>query len=205
MHRIAKGVALGLGWGLVAAVAAAQAPAPAAAPAAASHKIAVVDIPQVLQSYKKRDVLQKGIEERVKAVEVQIAATRSQIKDLEEKLGSELVQNDVGMKEKLEIDLAKLKPDLEVQLRWRKIVNARETAKAMRILFDDIKAAVDEVAKRENVDLVFQVVPPNPPGKGDVMEEIVRRPLLYYKKEAVVDLTEKITRQVNENYGKAAK
>ena len=203
MHRIVKGWALGLGWGLVTAVAAAQAPAPA--PAAAAHKIAVVDIPQVLQSYKKRDNLQKGIEERVKAVEVQVVATRAQIKELEEKLGSELVQNDEGMKEKLEIDLAKLKPDLEVQLRWRKIVNARETAKAMRELFDDIKVAVDEVAKREDVDLVFQVVPPNPPGKGDVMEEIVRRPLLYYKKEAVVDLTEKITRQVNENYGKAAK
>jgi|GEM_PF-4073564 len=184
------------------APATAQAPAPAPVP---GLRVAVVDVPQVLQNYKKRDVLQKGIEDRVKAVEIQIAATRSQIKDLEEKLSSELVKNDLGMREKLEIDLAKLKPDLEVQLRWRNIVNTRESSQAMRELFDDIKAAVDEVAKREGVDMVFQVVPPNPPGKGDVMEEIVRRPILYYKKEAVIDLTEKVSRQVNENYDKASK
>jgi outer membrane protein len=188
--RWSMGVAAGL---LAALPAAAQAPAPAA-----GLRVAVVDVPQVLQTYKKRDLLQKEIETRVKSIEVQIEALRSQVKELEEKLASDLVKSDQGMRDKLEIDLAKLKPDLEVQLRWRNIVNTRESAKAMRELFDDIKVAVDEVAKREGVDLVFQVVPPNPPGKGDVMEEIVRRPVLYFKKETVADLTDKVSRQVNE-------
>ncbi len=198
MHHIAKGGIVGLGLALLA-------PLAAAAQAPAGPRVAVVDVPQVLQTYKKRDVLQKAIEERVKSVVVQIDATKAQIKDLEEKLASDLVKNDQGMREKLEIDLAKLKPDLEVQLRWRNIVNARETSRAMRELFDDIKVAVDEVAKRESADLVFQVVPPNKHGEGDVMEEIVRRPLLYYRKDAVVDLTEKVTLQVNETYEKAPK
>jgi outer membrane protein len=200
-----KGWAFGVGLGLLASLpATAQAPAPVPAPAA-GLKVAVVDIPQVLQGYKKRDVLQKEIESRVKSVEVQMEALRSQIKDLEEKLSSELVKNDQGMRDKLEIDLAKLKPDLEIQTRWRNIVNTRESTKAMRELFDDIKVAVDDVAKREGVDLVFQIVPPNPQGKGDVMEEIVRRPLLFFRKETVVELSDKVARQVNENLEKQPK
>ena len=203
MRQGVKGWAFGVGLGLLASLpATAQAPAPAPA---AGLKVAVVDIPQVLQGYKKRDILQKEIESRVKAVEVQIEALRAQVKELEEKLSSDLVKNDQGMRDKLEIDLAKLKPDLEIQARWRNIVNTRESAKAMRELFDDIKVAVDDVAKREGVDLVFQVVPPNPQGKGDVMEEIVRRPLLFFRKEIVVDLSDKVARQINENFEKQPK
>jgi len=203
MRQGVKGWAFGVGLGLLASLpATAQAPAPAPA---AGLKVAVVDIPQVLQGYKKRDILQKEIESRVKAVEVQIEALRAQVKELEEKLSSDLVKNDQGMRDKLEIDLAKLKPDLEIQARWRNIVNTRESAKAMRELFDDIKVAVDDVAKREGVDLVFQVVPPNPQGKGDVMEEIVRRPLLFFRKETVVDLSDKVARQINENFEKQPK
>jgi outer membrane protein len=196
MFQGVKGWLFGAGVGLLASLpATAQAPVP---PPAAGLKIAVVDIPQVLQGYKKRDILQKELEGRVKSVEIQIEALRSQVKELEEKLASDLVKSDQGMRDKLEIDLAKLKPDLEVQVRWRNIVHTRESQKAMRELFDDIKVAVDEVAKREGVDLVFQVVPPNPPGKGDVMEEIVRRPVLYFKKDTIADLTDKVSRQVNE-------
>jgi outer membrane protein len=203
MFQGVKGWGFGVGLGLLASLpATAQAPAPVPA---AGLKIAVVDIPQVLQGYKKRDILQKEIETRVKSVEIQMEALRSQIKELEEKLTSELVKNDQGMRDKLEIDLAKLKPDLEVQTRWRNIVNTRESTKAMRELFDDIKVAVDEVAKREGVDLVFQVVPPNPQGKGDVMEEIVRRPLLFFRKETVIELSDKVSRQVNENLEKQPK
>ena len=201
MRQGVKGWAFGVGLGLLASLpATAQAPAPAPA---AGLKVAVVDIPQVLQGYKKRDLLQKEIESRVKSVEIQVEALRAQIKELEEKLSSELVKNDQGMRDKLEIDLAKLKPDLEVQTRWRNIVNTRESSKAMRELFDDIKVAIDEVAKREGVDLVFQVV--NPQGKGDVMEEIVRRPLLFFKKDTISDLSDKVARQVNENLEKQPK
>ncbi len=197
-HGILKW-AMGVGMGLLSALpAAAQAPA-------GGLKVGIVDIQQVLSSYKKRDVLQKDFETRLKSVEVQIEALKAEIKDIEEKLASEIAQKDQGLKDRLELDLAKKKPDLDVQLRWRTIVSARENAKAMRELIDDIKAAVEEVAKREGCDLVFQQLPPNPQGKGDVMDELIRRPILYYRKEAILDITDRVSRQVNEAYEKQPK
>jgi len=194
-RRIRGGiVALALGVALGAAEAA---PAPAGGP-----KIGVIDIPRAVQAYKKRDVLQKDIEANVKKIQLQVEALKGQIKDLEDKLASDLAQKDQEMRDKLEIDLAKLRPDLEVEIRHRNAVNNRETAKAMRLLFDDIKRVVDEVAQQENCDLVFQILPPNPEGKGDVMEEIIRRPLLYFKKDAVVDVTDRVVAALNAAYDK---
>jgi Skp family chaperone for outer membrane proteins len=199
MRHGVKGWAAGVGLGLLSALpAAAQAPA-------GGLKVGIVDIQQVLSSYKKRDVLQKDFESRVKSVEIQIEALKSEIKDIEEKLSSEIAQKDQGLKDRLELDLAKKKPDLEVQLRWRSIVSARENAKAMRELIDDIKVGVEEVAKREGCDLVFQQLPPNPPGKGDVMDELIRRPVIFYRKEAVLDITDRVSRQVNESFEKQPK
>jgi outer membrane protein len=200
MRHAVKRWAMGVvGLGLLSALpAAAQAPV-------GGVKIGIVDIQQVLSSYKKREILQKEFESKVKNVEIQIQALQSEIKDLEEKLGSEMAQKDQGLKDRLELDLAKKKPDLEVQLRWRSIVSARENGRAMRELIDDIKAAVEEVAKREGCDLVFQLLPPNPPNKGDVMDELIRRPVLYYRKDAILDISDRVVRQVNENYDKQPK
>jgi outer membrane protein len=194
VHGWAAGIGLGL---LASGPLAAQAPA-------AGVRIAVVDVPLVLQGYKKREVLLKEMEGRVKGVELQVEALRARIKELEEKIASDLAQKDPATREQLEIELAKTRPDLDVELRRRALVINRETAKAMRELFDDIKAGVDEVARREGVDLVFQVVPPSKPDVN-VQDEIVRRPVLYYKKDTVLDLTDRVVRQVNETYEKAGK
>lgn len=190
MRKRACGWMTGAALGLVAGL-----------PAMAQLKLAVVDVGQVIRQCKKREDLQKGIMEIVKVETNKIDALNDKIRNTQQQLDSDVAKKNLSIREGLEIELAGLPGQVEAQRRWAQIVNNIETAKAMRTLFEDVKKAVEEVAKADGYDLVSQVMsPPSADEQIDVLQEIVRKPVIYFKKETVTDITATVLAKVDLNH-----
>lgn len=194
MRTRACGWLAGVGLGLLAGL---------SGMAQAGPKLGVVDVGQVIRQCKKREDKQKGIVERVKKEADKLDELNKQIEKVQSLLRGQQNPSDLEARQMWELQLAELRGKAEAQQRWVQIINNLETGRAMRELFDDVKKAVEEVATREKYDLVAQVMsPPNPDEAVDVLQEIVRKPVIYYNKQNVNDVTATVLAQVDMNFQK---
>lgn len=176
-------------------------PVAAQAPAGTGLKVAVVDVSVAIRTYNKTKDLEARIKAKVEQEDIQLKALLQEIKDKEDQLKSKLTTENPEVGIRLQIELAGLKATFNARNEWKQQLQAREMGQAMRQLFDEVKAAIDEQATKGGYDLVVQVLEPIPPGSNvNVLEEITRRQALFVKKDTVPDLTKKVVDALNDKY-----
>lgn len=166
----------------------------------APARVGVVDIPAVSERYLKTSELEAVFERR----RAELTAERDAMRDKVDRTARSLSEEfKPGTKEHLE--RRKQLAMLEAELQWLIEAQGRaieqELAGSLRMIFDDIRSAVAEVARRKGFDIVLaadQLPKEAPATTTQSRQQIILQKVLYWRPS--VDLTEDVIVQINAEY-----
>jgi len=173
-------------------------------PALASPKIAVVNVATVSERYQ-----------RTTDLEAQFDALRRRLGQERDAMKDKLDRANRSLQEELKPgteEYRQRKRDIaimEAELQWfidnegQKV--EKGLAESLRNIFDDIQAAVREVADEQGIEIVLaadRLPGESPDSPAQARQMILLQKVLYWKPE--VDLTQPVIDRLNQNYKPAA-
>jgi len=167
--------------------------------------VAVVNIPEVSERYHRRT----DLEARFELVRTDLNKNRDAMRDKISRAGRSLQEElKPGTDEyfQREKELAMYEAELQyfVESQGRRI--ERELAGSLKLIFDDIQAAVIDIAKQRGIDIVLAAdqLPDAPPeNTSQVRQQIVLQKVIYWHPN--VDITDDVVAHLNQAYDAANK
>ncbi len=167
--------------------------------------VAVVNIPEVSERYHRRT----DLEARFELVRTDLNKNRDALRDKITRAGRSLQEelkpgtDEFYAREK---ELAMYEAELQyfVESQGRRI--ERELAGSLKLIFDDIQAAVIDIAKQRGIDIVLAAdqLPDAPPeNTSQVRQQIVLQKVIYWHPN--VDITDDVVAHLNQAYDAANK
>ena len=165
------------------------------------QKIGVVKLQSCFNNYKRKADLEKGLEKAYEESKKELKALSDKYEELRDLLTS--LQGEI--KEKKLREFKELEIKMKFSKEWHNVRRRDLYIESMTKLYDDIRRAVDQIGKAEKYTLVLKYEEPelDPESQENVFEKIVRNPVLYTASE--IDITEKVTRHLNDAYDKLPK
>ncbi len=167
--------------------------------------VAVVNIPEVSERYNRR----ADLEARFELVRADLNKKRDELRDKITRAGRSLQEElKPGTSEYFarERELVMLEAELKyfVESEGRRIEG--ELAGSLKLIFDDIQAAVSEIAKQRNIEIVLaadQLPAAAPENTSQVRQQIVLQKVIYWHPN--VDITDDVVNHLNQGYDAAKK
>jgi Skp family chaperone for outer membrane proteins len=172
----------------------------ASRPAYGSTRVAVVNIPEISEKYRRTADLEAHFEGLRKKFEQERDATRDRLDRMTKSLQEELKPDTEEFRER-----AKQVSLLDAELKWfiesegRKIEDGLKTS--MRSIYQDIQDTIAVVAEQNGIDIVLACdrLPEQPPDNpSQLRQQIMLQKVLYWRPE--VDLTQEIVKRLNARY-----
>ncbi len=169
-------------------------------PALASPRIAVVNVAAVSEKYQKTTDL-----------EAQFDALRRRLGQERDAMKDKLDRANRSLQEELKPGTEEYRQRrrdiaiMEAELQWfidnegQKV--EKGLAESLRNIFDDIQAAVREIAEEQGIEIVLaadRLPGDSPDSPAQARQMILLQKVLYWKPE--VDLTEAVVARLNKNY-----
>jgi Skp family chaperone for outer membrane proteins len=166
----------------------------------AQTKIAVVNIPDVSDKYRKTGDLERRFESIRQQANKERQAIRDRIELTQRSLQEEVKPGSDAYRARLK-ELA----TLEAELKWFTEVEGQRIeqglAQSLREIFDDIHTAIETIATQRGLDIVVasDSLPEEGPGDpGQVRQQILMQKVLYWSPKT--DITQEVISQLNANY-----
>ena len=173
---------------------------PCVRPAFASPRIAVVNVATVSEKYQKTTDLEAQFDALRRRLGQERDAMKDKLDRANRSLQEELKPNTEEYRQRKR-DIA----IMEAELQWfidnegQKV--EKGLAESLRNIFDDIQAAVREVAEEQGIEIVLaadRLPGESPDSPAQTRQMILLQKVLYWKPE--VDLTEAVIARLNKNY-----
>lgn len=166
----------------------------------AQTKVAVVNIPDVSDKYRKTGDLERRFESIRQQANKERQAIRDRIELTQRSLQEEVKPGSDAYRARLK-ELA----TLEAELKWFTEVEGQRIeqglAQSLREIFDDIRSAIDSIATQRGLDIVIasDSLPEDGPGDpGQVRQQILMQKVLYWSPKT--DITQEVISHLNANY-----
>ncbi len=168
--------------------------------ASGSAKTAVVNVAVVSEKYQRTKDLETQFDQRRQAFNQQRDQIKQRIERTQQSLQEEFKPGTPEYDERLK-QLALLEAEMKffVEAEGQKIEQG--LAGSLRSIYNDIVAAIKEVADAKGIDVVLAAdqVPAEPPiNTQQARQQIVLQKVLYWTPK--VDLTEEVSARLNERY-----
>lgn len=168
-------------------------------------RAAVVNVPRVSEQYRKTAELETHFEKLRDTFTKEHDAQREKIQRMTRSLREELKPGSEDFRQR-----AKQVAMLEAQLAWFNESEGERIEIGLRTsllsIYEDIHAAIREIAGERNLDLVLTAdrLPEDPPGStGQVRQQILLQKVLYWNPR--VDITDAVIERINLRYQQRAK
>lgn len=164
-------------------------------------KIGVVKLQACIDKYKRKADLEKELEKAREDAKREILDLKTRYEGLRE-----IIRNVAGaMKDEKMREYKRLEMDMQFAEKWNRIKYTDLYEQAMTSLYNDIRAAVDDVGKGEKFDMIMKFEEPwlDPDSPESITDSIARRPVLYVAND--IDITEKVVARVNARYDEKKK
>ena len=166
-------------------------------------KVGVINLKDVFDNYQKVKVFTQKLAEEGKAVGQEIELLQQELRQLQEKIeGLKNVENKT--KEDYELQFLQDKTKLDYLVKVNQDRFSRRLAERTSDFYNEIRKAVEDIAKAEGYDLVFKIDAPeieSDKSESLITQRINHRPLLYAR--ADLDFTPKVVKVLNDAWARA--